>query len=76
MMTSTETVANLSCRVLRTLPELQEIASEWRDLFHRSRATAFQSPDWVLPWIEVFVPEKMVAIAVRSGSRSLAWRRC
>jgi len=69
MMTSTETVANLSCRVLRTLPELQEIASEWRDLFHRSRATAFQSPDWVLPWIEVFVPEKMVAIAVRSGSR-------
>jgi CelD/BcsL family acetyltransferase involved in cellulose biosynthesis len=68
-MILSETAANLSCRVLRTVPELQEIASEWRDLFHRSRATAFQSPDWVLPWIQVFKPEKMVAIAVRSGSR-------
>jgi len=68
MMSSTEFRKRLDTRVLRTVPELKEICWEWRDLFQRSGATAFQSPDWLLPWIQIFSPEKIAAIEVRSSS--------
>ena len=69
MMLPTEVRQRVDTRVLRTLQELQGISAEWRDLFQRCRATAFQSPDWLLPWIEIFSPERIVAIEVRSSSR-------
>jgi CelD/BcsL family acetyltransferase involved in cellulose biosynthesis len=59
----------LKVRVLHSLAELREISSEWRELFEHSHAAAFQSPDWLLPWIEVFAPEKITAVEVRCGER-------
>lgn len=64
--------ADLSARILRTSAEIRQIASGWRELFHRCRATAFQSPDWLLPWIEVFSPEKMRFIEMRRDDQLVA----
>lgn len=37
----------------------------WRDLWRRSpSATPFQSPDWLLPWWDVFAPGELRVIAV------------
>jgi CelD/BcsL family acetyltransferase involved in cellulose biosynthesis len=69
MTPSIEIGVDLSARVLRSIPEVQQISSDWRDLFHRCRATAFQSPDWLLPWIEVFSPEKMMVVEVRCADQ-------
>jgi CelD/BcsL family acetyltransferase involved in cellulose biosynthesis len=59
----------LNLRVLRSLAELREISSEWRELFQHIRAAPFQSPDWLLPWIDAFAPEKITAVEVRCGER-------
>jgi CelD/BcsL family acetyltransferase involved in cellulose biosynthesis len=57
-------------RVLRNLAALREIAAEWADLWERCpAATTFQSPEWLLPWIESFSPQTMCAIEVRLQSR-------
>jgi CelD/BcsL family acetyltransferase involved in cellulose biosynthesis len=69
MIPSVEIGEELSARVLRSVGEIHDISSEWRDLFHRCRATAFQSPDWLLPWIEVFSPEETLFVEVRCGDR-------
>jgi len=69
MSLSVELGTDLSARVLRSVEEIRQISSEWRDLFHRCRATAFQSPDWLLPWVEVFSPEKMMVVEVRCADR-------
>jgi CelD/BcsL family acetyltransferase involved in cellulose biosynthesis len=69
MTLSTEVRELMETRVLTSLPELQQITSDWQDLFHRCRATPFQSPDWLLPWIEVFSPENIIAVEVRSSGR-------
>ena len=62
----------MSTRILRDVSEIQRIRSEWRDLFQRCRATPFQSPDWIIPWIEVFSPEKLMCIEVRCGDKLIA----
>lgn len=72
MISSIETGAQLSARALRTVGEIRQISSEWRELFHHCRATAFQNPDWLLPWIEVFLPEKMLFLEVRCADRLVA----
>ena len=69
MIPSKEIGEALTTRVLRTVVEVEQIASDWRDLFHQSRATAFQSPDWLLPWIEVFSPHKIRMVEVRLAGR-------
>ena len=69
MISSLEIGTELSTRVLRSITEIKQIASEWRDLFHRCRTTAFQSPDWLLSWIEAFSPEKMILVEVRCADR-------
>lgn len=61
--------AGVSTRILRQLSEIQQIRSEWRDLFRRCKTTPFQSPDWLLSWIEVFSPEKLMCIEVRCGDQ-------
>ena len=71
MIPSTEIAEALNTRVLRTVVEVEQIASEWRELFHHSRATAFQSPDWLLPWMEVFSPQSIMVIEVRRAGRLL-----
>jgi CelD/BcsL family acetyltransferase involved in cellulose biosynthesis len=55
--------------VLRSVTEVKQISSDWRDLFYRCHATAFQSPDWLLPWIEVFSPENIMVVEVRCADR-------
>src|SRR5215471_15890290 len=71
MIFSTEIAEALNTRVLRTVVEAEQIASEWRELFRHSRATAFQSPDWLLPWMEVFSPQSIMMIEVRRAGRLL-----
>lgn len=72
-MLSTEAREQVNTRVLTSLWELQQITSEWRDLVCRCRATPFQSPDWLLPWIEVFCPSKMIAVEVRNSGRLIGF---
>jgi len=72
MSPSAEIGTELSTRVLRSVEEIRQISSEWRDLYRRCRATAFQSPDWLLPWIEVFSPEKMLFVEVRCANLLVA----
>src|SRR5215472_6771591 len=69
MTRSAEIGQALNTRVLRTVAEIRQITNDWRDLFHRSRATAFQSPDWLLPWIEIFSPQNMMMVEVRCSGR-------
>jgi CelD/BcsL family acetyltransferase involved in cellulose biosynthesis len=69
MISSIEIGTELSARVLRSVKEVKQVSSDWRDLFRHCRATAFQSPDWLLPWIEVFSPEDMMAVEVRCADR-------
>jgi CelD/BcsL family acetyltransferase involved in cellulose biosynthesis len=69
MIHSTQSGEPLTTRVLRTVLEVEQIACAWRDLFHHCRATAFQSPDWLLPWIEVFSPHKIIMVEVRLAGR-------
>jgi CelD/BcsL family acetyltransferase involved in cellulose biosynthesis len=71
MTRSAPTNANLRARVLRTAAAIRELSSGWRELFQRCRANPFQSPEWLLPWIEVFSPEKLVLVEIRSGERAV-----
>jgi CelD/BcsL family acetyltransferase involved in cellulose biosynthesis len=61
--------AGLSTRILRQVSEIQRVRYEWQSLFRRCGVTPFQNPDWLLPWIEVFSPEKLLCIEVRSADR-------
>src|SRR5579864_5779325 len=72
MIPSAEIGAELSTRLLRSVEEICQISSEWRDLFRGCHASAFQSPDWLLPWIEVFLPEKMLFVEVRCANQLVA----
>jgi CelD/BcsL family acetyltransferase involved in cellulose biosynthesis len=69
MIPSLEIGAELSARVLRSVTEVKQISSDWRDLFYRCHATVFQSPDWLLPWIEAFSPENIMVVEVRCADR-------
>ncbi len=69
-MTPIETIAGFDTRVQRECGGVKSIASEWADLWRRfPRATTFQRPEWLLPWIEVFSPREMFAIEVRHHGR-------
>lgn len=72
MSVALETRADITARVLRSLDQIRAITPEWRKLFESSRATAFQSPDWLLAWIEVFSPEKLMLVQVRQAGRLIA----
>jgi CelD/BcsL family acetyltransferase involved in cellulose biosynthesis len=67
--TASGSTVQLGARLLRELAEIREIRSEWRELFRRCRASAFQSPEWLMPWIEVFSPGKIMLIELRCGAR-------
>lgn len=55
-----------SVEVIRKVEQLAALAPEWRELWRRSEiATPFQSPDWLLPWWEVFAPGELRCVAVR-----------
>lgn len=55
-------------RILRTSDELISIVADWTQLHERcSDTTPFQSPAWLLSWIEVFAPHKLRVVEVREG---------
>ncbi|HEY6577814.1 MAG TPA: hypothetical protein VIY09_00700, partial [Rhizomicrobium sp.] len=46
---------------------LSTLVPEWRDLWTRAGATPFQSPDWLVPWWDVFMPGELRIVTVRNG---------
>jgi CelD/BcsL family acetyltransferase involved in cellulose biosynthesis len=72
MSLALETRADITTRVLRSLDQIRAITPEWRELFERSHATSFQSPDWLLAWMEVFSPETMMFVEARRAGRLIA----
>ncbi|MFL6691187.1 MAG: GNAT family N-acetyltransferase [Alphaproteobacteria bacterium] len=62
-----------SVEIIRDVEQLAALVPQWRDLWRRSEiATPFQSPDWLLPWWDVFAPGELRCVAVRSGERLVA----
>jgi CelD/BcsL family acetyltransferase involved in cellulose biosynthesis/glycosyltransferase involved in cell wall biosynthesis len=58
---------SLHVELLSGLPALEGLRLSWEALWSRDpRATAFQHPDWILPWCRRFWREPF-AIAVRCG---------
>lgn len=52
------------------LNDLESIAPEWLDLYHRTPAAApFQSPMWLVPWWRAYGSDELCAIAIRDGAR-------
>jgi CelD/BcsL family acetyltransferase involved in cellulose biosynthesis len=64
---STLAVARIS-----TFAGAEEIATDWRRLYHSSGSTnPFASPDWLLPWARHFVPERDLALLTVSRGGQL-----
>ena len=65
-MSSVSPLIGLSTRVLLDPTEWERVAAEWHELFSRCHdATPFQSPEWLLSWLDVFSPRELVGIEVR-----------
>jgi len=66
-------MSGLSVDVIRKVEQLAALVPEWRELWRRSEiATPFQSPDWLLPWWDVFAPGELRCIAVRRAGSMVA----
>lgn len=62
-------VAKLKTRILTDPVQLRAISSEWIVLYGRCPgATPFQRPEWIISWAEIFSPECIRLIEVRSGN--------
>ncbi len=56
--------------ILRTTAELEALAPEWRELWHRSPAAKpFQRPEWLLPWWHQFGQPELYAVCLRDQGR-------
>lgn len=51
---------------------LPAILPGWRDLWTRCGTTPFQSPDWLVPWWDVFAPGVLRIIVFRHGDATVA----
>lgn len=59
----------LSTRVLTDLDGLEQLSSDWNDLWNRCpTATSFQRHEWVLSWTRAFRPRQLFVIEVRRGN--------
>jgi CelD/BcsL family acetyltransferase involved in cellulose biosynthesis len=66
-------MSRFSVEIIHDVEQLAALVPQWRDLWQRSEtATPFQSPDWLLPWWDVFAPGELRCVAVRSGERLVA----
>jgi CelD/BcsL family acetyltransferase involved in cellulose biosynthesis len=66
-------MSSLSVEVIRKVEQLAALLPEWRELWRRSEiATPFQSPDWLLPWWDVFAPGELRCAALRCGGSLVA----
>jgi len=59
--------------IVTTLGELHTLRARWNALWHAdTRATAFQSPAWLLPWAQHFAPERTGAVALHAQDALVA----
>jgi len=59
-------------RVLTDISQLLATADEWRGVYERCPgATPFQHPDWVISWAQIFSPERIRLVEVRSENMLL-----
>ncbi|HEY3358410.1 MAG TPA: GNAT family N-acetyltransferase [Polyangia bacterium] len=60
----------LAVEELTTLPALEALEPEWRDLCARAPgAGPFQLPDWLLPWTRCFAPREPWVLCARAAGR-------
>lgn len=53
--------------------QLVGLREEWRVLWRKSpRATPFQSPEWLIPWWDIFAPGELRIVTVRDGDALIA----
>jgi CelD/BcsL family acetyltransferase involved in cellulose biosynthesis len=58
--------AKFSTRILTDESDMRALLPDWQTLWDRCpRATAFQRPEWLLSWIEIFQPTQPRLIEVR-----------
>jgi CelD/BcsL family acetyltransferase involved in cellulose biosynthesis len=63
---------NAEILVLTTRTELEALREEWRGLGERcERATPFQSPDWLLPWLRHLGGGELRVVTLREPGRRL-----
>jgi CelD/BcsL family acetyltransferase involved in cellulose biosynthesis len=56
----------LTTRVIRDANSLRTFTAEWTELWKNCRElTSFQRPEWLLPWVDVFQPQKLCVVEVR-----------
>ena len=65
-----EQAGPLAIREINTPGELQSSRTDWLELWKRSsRATPFQSPDWLIPWWKYFANGRLCVLELRNNSR-------
>jgi CelD/BcsL family acetyltransferase involved in cellulose biosynthesis len=53
-------------RAITSLSELTKLEPEWFQLWkHCTQLTTFQSPDWLIPWVEAFAPSRLWVLEAR-----------
>lgn len=65
-------LSTLETRILRSANELVPLSEQWYDLWFRSGQSPFQSPMWLLPWIEHFTGDNLVVVAIHAESKLVA----
>ena len=64
---------SLTCDVITTTERLVALTGAWQQLFaEESRATPFQSPEWLLPWWMHLGEGELFVLAVHSEQRLFA----
>jgi CelD/BcsL family acetyltransferase involved in cellulose biosynthesis len=59
---------NIESRIIATPQGLERLRTPWRALWMRApAATAFQSPDWLIPWWRHFGPGQLRCLALSDG---------
>lgn len=58
--------------VVTSLDAAATLAPEWSDLVTRAAcATPFQRPEWIIPWLRIFAPDRAFVLTVRTGEGRL-----
>lgn len=70
-------VVKLRSEIIDRVEDIRALVPEWNDLSKRCpRATPFQRPQWLMPWIETFRPEQPLIFTVWESGRLVALAPC
>jgi CelD/BcsL family acetyltransferase involved in cellulose biosynthesis len=58
-------MSGVSLDIVTGAERLPALVPEWRELWTRCGTTAFQSPDWLVPWWDVFAPGELRIVVLR-----------